>query len=324
MHSFEQYFNLINAAIRCVKIPTSPANLYAPIAYTMDLGGKRLRPILTLMSCEAFGGRMDDAMNAALAIEFFHNSTLVHDDVIDHADVRRGKPTVHRRWGQETAILCGDTMFSIAAQLILHSPDEHLKQAMNVFTQTATNVFEGQQLDLDFEFRTDVDVDRYMNMVRLKTADLLGSACRLGAVIAGAAKTDTEAIYDAGVSLGMAFQLQDDLLDVWGDSAVFGKEIGGDIMNNNKTFLLINAIKLADNDTELELRRWLNDPYALRDQKVPAVTAIYEQLGLRQLATGKIEQYNAEAIRLVRSTAMPAEAQDDFVALIHNLSARNA
>ena len=324
MQSFEQFFSLVNTAIHNVKLPNVPANLYEPIAYTMALGGKRLRPILTLMTCQAFRGNIHEAMNAALALEFFHNSTLVHDDVIDHADLRRGKPTVHRKWGEETAVLCGDTMFAIAARLMAKVGPEHLPATMNVFIDTATRVFEGQQMDLDFKFLTDVETDEYMAMARLKTADLLGAACRLGAIIAGASPANEQAIYNAGVNMGLAFQLQDDLLDVWGDPAVFGKDTGGDIMNNNKTFLLISAISLADDITKTELRRWLNDPYALREQKVPAVTAIYERLGLKQLTVNKIEQYNAEAVKLVKSTGMSPDDADRFISLIHSLTSRNA
>ena len=323
MKTYDEYLVMVNRAITAISYPAQPAQLYEPIAYTMALGGKRLRPVLTLMACEALGGNPDAAIDAALGIELFHNFTLLHDDVMDRADVRRGKPTVHRRWNDNVAILSGDAMLTLATQHIERIDDRHLPAAMRLFNCTAMEIYEGQQWDMDFEHRNDVTEQEYIEMIRLKTSVLLGCACQMGAILADASQADCQAIYDMGMYLGLAFQLQDDMLDVWGDPATFGKEVGGDIMNNKKTFLLINARRLAQGDDALELRHWLNDPYALRDQKFPAVRAIYERLGLRQLSQQAIARYNAQALDALQRVALADEPRQAFADLINRLTTRN-
>lgn len=313
---------MVNQAIGAINYPQQPAQLYEPIAYTMALGGKRLRPVLTLMACETLGGNAADALNAALGIELFHNFTLLHDDVMDRADVRRGQPTVHRRWNDNVAILSGDAMLTLATQHIERVDDSHLPAAMRLFNRTAMEIYEGQQWDMDFEQRNDVTQDEYIEMIRLKTSVLLGCACQMGAIIADAPEADCNAIYAMGEALGLAFQLQDDMLDVWGDPATFGKEVGGDIMNNKKTFLLINAINRAQGDDAQELRRWLNDPHATREQKYPAVRAIYERLGLRELSRDAIAHYNAQAIKALHRVNMTDDARQAFADLITRLTTR--
>lgn len=322
MKSYNEYLSMVNDAIHAIDYPKQPAQLYEPIIYTMNLGGKRVRPVLTLMACEALGGDPTKALEAAVGIELFHNFTLLHDDVMDHADVRRGKPTVHRRWNDNVAILCGDAMFTLATQHVQRVDDRHLPQAMRLFNRTAIEIMEGQQWDMDFELRHDVTEAEYIEMIRLKTSVLLGCACEMGAIIADASDTDRQAIYDMAMYMGLAFQLQDDMLDVWGDPATFGKEVGGDIMNNKKTFLLIHAQERAQGDDALELCRWLNDPYALRDEKYPAVRAIYERLGLRELSEQAVAHYNAMAIDALNRINFSDEAHQTFANLIAQLTNR--
>lgn len=285
----------------------------------MALGGKRVRPVLTLMACDAMGGDPSHAIDVAVGLEMFHNFTLLHDDVMDNADVRRGKPTVHRRWNDNTAILSGDTMLTIATQYIARSANW---QCMDLFNKTAIEIYEGQQWDMDYEDRNDVTVDEYIMMIRLKTSVLLGCALKMGALIADADITEADLLYQAGVNMGLAFQLRDDVLDVWGDPETFGKEIGGDIMNNKKTFLLINAMQLAKGDDADELRHWLNDPYATRDDKVKGVTALYERLGVRQLAEDAITHYNDLAVAAFNRVKMSDDDKQAFVTLANRLSGR--
>ena len=319
MKAFQDYLDTVNQAIATIPYPQQPGQLYEPIAYHMALGGKRIRPVLTLMACDALGGDLSVAIDAALGIEMFHNFTLLHDDVMDNADVRRGKPTVHRRWNDNTAILSGDTMLTLATQFVARTGNW---QVMDLFNKTAIEIYEGQQWDMDYELRNDVTVEEYINMIRLKTSVLLGCALKTGALIADADGPDAEAIYEAGVNMGLAFQLMDDMLDVWGDPATFGKEIGGDIMNNKKTFLLINAMQSVQGDDADELRYWLNDPYAMRDDKVPAVTAIYERLGVRELALNAIAHYNELAIASFNKVKMSDDDREAFIALANKLAGR--
>ncbi len=320
MKPFQEYLDTVNQAIAAIPYPEAPRQLYEPIAYHMAFGGKRIRPVLALMACEAMGGDPKQALDAAVGVEMFHNFTLLHDDVMDNADVRRGKPTVHRRWNDNTAILSGDTMLTIATQFIART---HSWPVMDLFNKTAIEIYEGQQWDMDFESRSDVSADEYINMIRLKTSVLLGCALKVGAIIAGAEHDDADKLYEAGVNMGLAFQLRDDMLDVWGDPVTFGKEIGGDIMNNKKTFLLINAMLLARGDDADELRHWLNDPFATRDNKVKGVTALYERLGVRQLAEDAIAHYNNKAVAAFKQVNMSDEDRASFVSLANKLAGRN-
>ncbi len=319
MKTFQEYLETVNQAIAAIPYPAAPSKLYEPISYHMALGGKRVRPVLTLMACEAMGGELSHALDAAVGLEMFHNFTLLHDDVMDNADVRRGKTTVHRRWNANTAILSGDTMLTIATQYIARTANW---QVMDLFNKTAIEIYEGQQWDMDYEHRIDVTVEEYINMIRLKTSVLLGCALKTGALIVDADEQQADLLYDAGVNMGLAFQLRDDVLDVWGDPATFGKEIGGDIMNNKKTFLLINAIRLAQGDDADELRHWLNDPYATRDNKVAGVTALYERLGVRDLAEDAIAGYNDQAVAAFNQVKMSDEDKQAFIALANKLAGR--
>ena len=324
MKSFNDYLEIVNQHIAAIRYPDQPSQLYEPIAYTMSLGGKRIRPVLTLMACDALGAPLEAAIAPALGIELFHNFTLLHDDVMDHADLRRGQPTVHRRWNESVAILSGDAMLTLATRHIAQAPAACVQQAMTLFNQTAMEIYEGQQWDMDFEVRNDVQVTEYMEMIRLKTSVLLGCACRMGAIVAQAEDKQSQALYDVGVNMGLAFQLQDDMLDVWGDTATFGKETGGDIMNNKKTFLLINALNTATGDDALELRHWLNDPYAPRHEKVAGVTALYERLGLRALSDEAIARHNQRALDALHEAHLRPEATEAFATLITSLTGRKA
>ncbi len=319
MNDFKHYLDTVNQAISSIPYPAKPSQLYEPISYHMALGGKRVRPVLLLMACDAMGGDSANALDAALGLEMFHNFTLLHDDVMDNADVRRGRTTVHRRWNDNTAILSGDTMLTIATQHIARC---NLWPVMDLFNTTAIEIYEGQQWDMDYENRNDVSVEEYINMIRLKTSVLLGCALKMGALIAEADEQQANLLYEAGVNMGLAFQLRDDVLDVWGDPETFGKEIGGDIMNNKKTYLLINTMQLATGDDADELRHWLNDPFASRDDKVAGMTALYERLGVRQLAEDAIARYNDLAVAAFSQVKMSDDDKAAFIALSNKLAGR--
>ncbi|MDD7343647.1 MAG: polyprenyl synthetase family protein [Bacteroidales bacterium] len=323
MLKFEEYLAKVNEAISAIPYPKEPSQLYQPIAYTMALGGKRLRPVLVLMACEAMGGDAAKALNAAVGLELFHNFTLLHDDVMDKAAVRRGQPTVHRRWNENVAILSGDAMLTMASQYVARVDEAVLQPVLEVFNTTAMEIYEGQQWDMDYEQRAEVTEADYIEMIRLKTSVLLGCACKMGAIIAGADEANAKALYEVGLNLGLAFQLQDDVLDVWGDEATFGKEIGGDIMNNKKTYLLINALNRAQGDDLGGLRRWITDEYAMRQEKVPAVRAIYERLGLRQLAQEAIAAYTQKALDGLAQVAMGDDDRKEFAEFINRLVDRS-
>ena len=272
---------LINNAVDKLNFPKHPAELYEPISYILALGGKRLRPALLLMACDLFGGDVESAVEPALAIEVFHNFTLMHDDIMDNAPLRRGQATVHQKWNSNVAILSGDAMMVEANKLMMKVPDAILRKVMEVFNETATGVCEGQQIDMSFEQRGNVSIDEYLNMIRLKTAVLLGGTLKIGAIIGGATPADAQLLYDFGVNLGIAFQLQDDILDVYGDPDKFGKQVGGDIISNKKTYLLIKALELAKDTQSTELNNWITVQEFANQEKVSAVTDIYNQLQIR-------------------------------------------
>ena len=270
---------------------TYPAELYEPIRYIMSLSGKRLRPLMTLMAASLYNDDWQKALRPAQAVEVFHNFTLMHDDIMDCAPLRRGQPTVHAKWDTNTAILSGDVMLIKAYDLLLTVDPSRLQPVLLRFNQTATEVCEGQQLDMNFETRWDVTEAEYLNMIRLKTSVLLGFALELGGMIGGADEEATRLLFEAGVSMGIGFQLKDDLLDVYGDPAKFGKQVGGDIMANKKTFLLIEALERARGQARADLDYWLGVETFNKEEKVRAVTAIYDALGIRALTERKIDEY---------------------------------
>ena len=285
----------INKVIESLDWSKEPKGLYEPIGYALASGGKRIRPTMALIAADVFGGKEDDVLPAALALEVFHNFTLLHDDVMDRAQVRRGRPTVHVKWDDNTAILSGDQMLIEAYRLLSNVPADKLPQVLKWFNDMATGICEGQQYDVDFEQMSEVTIADYMKMIELKTSVLLAYALKIGAYIAGADANQQEALYQYGLHIGLVFQIQDDLLDVYGDPKTFGKAIGGDICCNKKTFLLLTALKKADTQSRAELQQWLS--VTDRDQeKIAAVTAIYNRLGVRQVCESAMEQHTAYAL----------------------------
>ncbi len=305
MKTLKQLQNIILDALKQLTYPTQPPDLYEPISYILSLGGKRLRPALLLMGCDVFGGDVNKAVKAALAIEVFHNFTLMHDDIMDKAPLRRGQATVHERWDQNVAILAGDAMLVEAYKLIMQVEDNILRQVVTIFNDTAIGVCEGQQLDMSFEGRDKVSVDEYINMIRLKTAVLLGGSLKIGALIAGADIQNAELLYTFGEQLGIAFQLQDDILDVYADPEKFGKQVGGDIISNKKTYLLIKVLELAEGDAATELQNWLSDKQAASPDKVAAITAIYNSFSIREQAENAMQEYTSKAFQALYSIALP-------------------
>ena len=281
----------VNAYIASLPYERKPKSLYDPIEYVLAAGGKRIRPSFVLMAYNLFHDDVDRILPVATALETYHNYTLLHDDLMDKADMRRGRPTVHKKWDDNTAILSGDTMLVLAYEHLAKCDTKYLKPALDLFTETALEVSEGQQFDMEFETRNDVAEEEYIKMIRLKTSVLLACALKMGAVVAGASDADANALYAFGEKVGLAFQLQDDLLDVYGDPKVFGKAIGGDITSNKKTFMLINTFNRADAETRAELERWTTATEFDPAEKIAAVTEIYNRLGIDKLAEQRIKEY---------------------------------
>lgn len=309
MHSIEELQVLINRAINDTKYTEKPAELYAPITYLMQLGGKRMRPVLVLIATEMFGGQVSKALDAAIGIEIFHNFTLMHDDIMDKAPIRRGKPTVHIKWNESAAILSGDVMFVEAYKLMIKVDDTILRDVLAIFSDTASGVCQGQQADMNFENRNDVSLPEYLEMIRQKTAVLLAGSMQIGALIGGASHDQAKLLYDFGENLGLAFQLQDDILDVYGNPEKFGKQVGGDILSNKKTFMLIKAKELAVGNISNELNQWIetsDNPNA----KVEAITKIYNQLEVRKLAEIAMEDYVKKALSSLDQIAVESNKKD--------------
>ncbi|MDB5004036.1 MAG: isoprenyl synthetase [Mucilaginibacter sp.] len=298
---------LIDNAVTRLNYPVYPAELYEPINYILSMGGKRMRPALLLMACDLFGGDVEKALPPALAIEVFHNFTLMHDDIMDNAPLRRGRVTVHERWNQNAAILSGDVMLIEGYKLMMQVEDRLLRVILDIFNKTAIGVCEGQQLDMDFEVRNDVKIDEYIYMIRLKTAVVLGGALKIGSILGGADMKDAELISEFGENLGLAFQLQDDILDVYGSPEKFGKQVGGDIISNKKTHLLIKALELADANQTIELNSWITLKQFVPQEKVTAVTSIYNTLQVRQYAETTMHTYADKAFEALEKINLPEE-----------------
>ena len=307
MYSFNELQGIFEQELRSMKWPREPRLLYEPIAYSLEEGGKRIRPVALLMACSAFRGGIDAAKPAAMAIEVFHNFTLLHDDIMDRSDMRRGKPAVHTRWNDNVAILSGDAMMIWAYRLLSQCDEAVLPQLFAVFTDVAVGVCEGQQYDMDFESRDDVTVEEYLRMIELKTAVLLAGALKIGALCGGAEPAQAELLYRFGIDLGMAFQLQDDLLDTYGDPAVFGKPVGGDILVGKKTYLLTTALKAADASTRARLLALLHDAEMASGEKIAAVHAVYDSLAVRQTTERVVASYFDEARQVLRSLRLSEE-----------------
>jgi geranylgeranyl diphosphate synthase type II len=298
---------IISDAVDKISFPQYPEQLYEPLSYILSIGGKRMRPALLLMACELFGGDINKAIPPALAIEVFHNFTLMHDDIMDNAPLRRGKTTVHERWNKNVAILSGDVMLIEGYKLMMQVENHLLRQVLDIFNNTAVGVCEGQQIDMEFETRSIVDIEEYINMIRLKTAVVLGGALKIGALIGGASQVDADLLSEFGVQLGIAFQLQDDILDVYGDPEKFGKQVGGDIISNKKTYLLIKALELAKGELAVELNSLLSASHLANNEKVAGVTNVYNELDIRQHADAAMQSYADKAFEALDQINLPED-----------------
>ncbi len=303
--SSKELLLLIERGITTIPLGKHPKTLYEPIRYIMKLGGKRLRPMLACLSYSLYRDDVEKIGTYAVAIEAFHNFTLMHDDIMDKAPLRRGKPTVHEKYNSNTAILSGDVMLVKVYDMLLSLPSDQLKEALRLFNQTAAEVCEGQQLDMDFETLPRVTEKQYLEMIRLKTAVLLGFSLEFGAMLAGASADDRRLLYQFGVNIGVGFQLMDDILDVYADQAKFGKQVGGDIVSNKKTFLLVKALELSKGKNKSELNKWLAARKFDKRKKVSSVTRIYDEANVRMVAEKKAAEYFEEGYRCLEQIHNP-------------------
>lgn len=310
MYSIAELTEKVTTALEQLPYDRQPQGLYAPIKYVLSLGGKRIRPVLMLMAYNMYREDVGRIMPVALGLEVYHNFTLLHDDLMDRADVRRGKPCVHKVWNDNTAILSGDNMLVMAYQMMSRCPSSALPSVISIFTETALQIDEGQQYDMEFEQRTDVTEREYLEMIRLKTSVLLACALQIGALLGGASEADAQALYAYGEKVGLAFQLQDDYLDVYGDFETFGKAIGGDILCNKKTFMLINALAHAPEHLRSELQGWLAATEYDPAEKIEAVRHIYTQVGVDQMAKEQISFYIVQAEDALRALPIAEERKE--------------
>ena len=324
MNSISSLQIRINQEIKnyALELELAPIELYEPISYTLLLGGKRMRPVLLIMACELFDAEIEKAIKPALGIEVFHNFTLLHDDIMDKAPLRRNQPTVHQRWNSDIAILSGDTMFVKSYQLMMQTPDTKLREVLEIFCKTAIEVCEGQQLDMNYETLTNVSIDDYLNMIRLKTAVLLAGSLQIGAIIGGATHSDAMHLYEFGKNIGIAFQLQDDILDVFGDAEKFGKQVGGDILSNKKTFLLLKAQELAKDATLLELETWLNKKEFTPEEKIEAVKNVYKKLNVKEIAENKMNEFHQKAMLHFEALAVDSIKKNNLLKFAESLLVR--
>jgi geranylgeranyl diphosphate synthase type II len=308
--SFEHILRRIEKEVAQLRFDDPPPGLYDPVKYALSTGGKRIRPALTLIACNMYSDSIEEAVQPALGLEVFHNFTLLHDDLMDNAGKRRNKPTVHKRWNANTAILSGDAMLIAAYRLIGSTPSGHLKEVLDLFTRTALEICGGQQYDMEFESRRDVEEKEYLEMIRLKTAVLLACCLETGAMIGGASREDAGRLYAFGINMGLAFQLQDDLLDVYGDTAAFGKNTGGDILCNKKTFLLVSALKQASREQRAVLNRWMDEISFNPSEKIAAFTHIYNELRLKEQTELKIQAYYDSAFTQLNALEASPERKE--------------
>ncbi len=308
----EELLVKVNDFLDNLKYDRKPSGLYDPVKYVLSMGGKRIRPVLMLLSYGLFKDDVESVLMPACALETYHNYTLLHDDLMDNADMRRGNETVHRKWDANTAILSGDSMLVLAYERMAKCNPVYLSDVLHTFTETALEIGEGQQYDMEFETRNDVTEDEYIEMIRLKTSVLLACAQKIGAILAGASKQDQDNLYKFGEQIGLAFQLQDDYLDVYGDPKVFGKKVGGDIICNKKTYMLINAYNRADAEQRRELQHWMEAETFNSDEKVAAVTAIYNKVGVDKLAIEKIAYYFEESKKYLDAVQVSDERKAEL------------
>lgn len=321
-YTASQLLDKINVYLEQMPYMRPPKGLYEPIAYELSLGGKRIRPVLMLMAYQLYKEDVERILPQAAGLETYHNHTLLHDDVMDKANMRRNKPTVHNVWNENTAILSGDAMLILAYRLMADCPQEKLAEVLRVFTETTMEICEGQQWDMEFETRMDVKVDEYVEMIRLKTSVLLAAALKIGAYLADAPAEDAQLLYDFGVKMGLAFQLQDDWLDVYGDPKVFGKNIGGDILCNKKTYMLITALEQANEEQRQELERWLEVVDYVPAEKIAAVTALYNEIGVGKRCEEKVEAFYAEGLAVLDQVSASSERKEALKAFACSLMNR--
>ena len=312
MKTADEILSMVNEFLANLPYERKPKSLYEPIRYVLSMGGKRIRPTLMLLGYNLFKDNPEKILMNAVALETYHNYTLLHDDLMDNADLRRGHETVHKKWDANTAILSGDSMLVLAYERMAQCDEKHLAKVLKLFTTTALEIGEGQQFDMEFENRNDVKEEEYIEMIRLKTSVLLACALKMGAILADASDEDAENLYKFGEQIGLAFQLQDDYLDVYGDTKVFGKEIGGDITSNKKTYMLINAFNLADEAQRAELQKWVDAKDFDRKEKVAAVTRLYNEIGIDKLAQDKIAYYFEQSKKYLDAVNVPAERKEEL------------
>ena len=318
----DEILGIVNDYIQHMPFDRKPMSLYEPIRYVLSMGGKRMRPVLMLLAYNLFKDDPQSILSSACALETYHNYTLLHDDLMDNADLRRGHETVHKKWDANTAILSGDSMLVLAYKLMADCRQDKLKEVLDIFTETALEIGEGQQYDMDFENRMDVREDEYIEMIRLKTSVLLACALKIGAVLADAGAADADRLYSFGEKIGLAFQLQDDFLDVYGDTKVFGKAIGGDIVSNKKTYMLINAFLRADEEQKAELTRWVEAKEFDEQEKIAAVTRLYNAIGIDRLAEQKIEGFFNEGLKCLDAVSIDADRKQMLVEYVYKLMKR--
>jgi geranylgeranyl diphosphate synthase type II len=326
MHSAEFFQQAVEKELeQFVKtLPKEPAGLYDSIRYMLALGGKRIRPVLTLLSCEMFGGDYTKAVSPAIGLEVFHNFTLLHDDIMDKAPLRRAMPTVHKKWNSDVAILSGDAMFVKACELVTKVEDGPVKNILQLFYKTAVEVCEGQQWDMAFQEKESVSIKEYLSMIGLKTSVLLACALKMGAMIAHASEENANAVYEFGKNTGIAFQLHDDLLDVYGDKGKFGKETGGDIVVNKKTFMLLKALEIAPEHQQKELKLWLHKTEFNDGEKVKAVKAVYDSLNIKHHTLAEIDAYHKKATDELENIDLPQNCKEPLHMLTERLMVREA
>jgi len=323
MHNYEQLIDYFEEQLRKISYNGKPVELYNPIKYTLSFGGKRIRPVTTLMGCELFCDDYKKALPQAIAIEMFHNFTLIHDDIMDDAPIRRGKETVFKKWNSNIAILSGDTLFALAYQYAQNADKNTLPQTLSVFNNTAIEVCEGQQFDLNYENNNNVTVDDYLNMIRLKTGVLFGASLKIGALIGGAPQKDADLIYDFGVYIGLGFQLKDDLLDTYGDEKIFGKKTGGDIISNKKTFLYLKALEIADKQTKEELLSLYNSPEINDNYKIKSTKDIFTRLKIDIESNKKIDEYYAMGMECLEKINISQEKKEALKIVAIKMIERN-
>ena len=323
MKTSSEILQQVNDFLAALPYDRKPHSLYEPVEYVLSLGGKRIRPVLMLMAYNLWREQPETILMPAIGLETYHNYTLLHDDLMDNADMRRGHETVHRRWDANKAILSGDSMLVLAYQRMQQVPADKLPAVLDLFTETALEIGEGQEYDMTFETRNDVTEDEYIEMIRLKTSVLLACALKIGALRADAPQEDADRLYRFGEQVGLAFQLQDDLLDVYGDPKVFGKAIGGDITSNKKTYMLINAVNRANAEQRQELERWISAQQFDRTEKVAAVTRLYDEIGIRQLCEAKINYYFEQARQTLNEVGVPEERKAALRHYMDDLLHRN-